>query len=84
MIMYMYTTTFAINMYDCCTTDPHHVDLYTVRNTYLPVLNGISANASTATDYRTNFIQLERLVMIGGPQDGVITPWQSRWAACLN
>lgn len=31
-------------------------------------------------DFKTNFIKLEALVMIGGPDDGVITPWQSRSA----
>lgn len=27
--------------------------------------------------YKTNFLALENLVLIGGPDDGVITPWQS-------
>ena len=59
--------------------DPHQMELYKTRNTYLPALNGITSNGFSNTDYRTNFIQIERLVMIGGPHDGVITPWQSRW-----
>ena len=28
--------------------------------------------------YKKNFLALEQLVLIGGPDDGVITPWQSR------
>lgn len=30
-------------------------------------------------DYKSNFEKLENLVLIGGPDDGVITPWQSRY-----
>ena len=29
--------------------------------------------------YRENFIKLQQLVLIGGPDDGVVTPWQSRY-----
>ena len=28
--------------------------------------------------FRRNLLRLKRLVLIGGPDDGVITPWQSR------
>lgn len=64
--------------------DPHQVDLYEKHNTYLPALNGLVPlsgqinGSSLSTDFKANFLQLERLVMIGGPHDGVITPWQSR------
>ena len=63
--------------------DPHQVDLYQKRNTYLPALNGLAPltkinGSSLSTDFKTNFLKLEHLVMIGGPHDGVITPWQSR------
>lgn len=30
-------------------------------------------------DYKTNFLRIKKLVLIGGPDDGVITPWQSRY-----
>ena len=33
---------------------------------------------SPCADYKKNFLALEQLVLIGGPDDGVITPWQSR------
>ena len=29
------------------------------------------------SEYRDNFLRLEKFVMIGGPNDTVITPWQS-------
>ena len=32
-------------------------------------------------EYKTNFLKLQKLVLIGGPDDGVITPWQSRYDA---
>lgn len=39
-----------------------------------------SLHAMYATlDYKSNFVKLENLVLIGGPDDGVITPWQSRY-----
>ena len=28
--------------------------------------------------YKENFLRLKKLVLVGGPDDGVITPWQSR------
>ena len=38
---------------------------------------------SHCADYKKNFLALEQLVLIGGPDDGVITPWQSRWDITL-
>jgi len=28
--------------------------------------------------FKENFLRIKNLVLIGGPDDGVITPWQSR------
>ena len=53
--------------------DPHHLDLYEKENVFLPVLN-----SPTNSSHKSNFAKLEKLVLIGGPDDGVITPWQSR------
>lgn len=33
----------------------------------------------TSVVWRENFLRIKRLVLIGGPDDGVITPWQSRY-----
>ena len=30
-------------------------------------------------EWKNNFLRLKQMVLIGGPDDGVITPWQSRW-----
>ena len=49
------------------------MDLYEKDNVFLPALEN-PRNSS----YKSNFVKLEKLVLIGGPDDGVITPWQSR------
>nr|XP_006821301.1 PREDICTED: lysosomal thioesterase PPT2-A-like [Saccoglossus kowalevskii] len=54
--------------------DPHHHDLYLKFNSFLPVLNN---QVNGSEEYKKNFIKLKNLVLIGGPDDGVITPWQS-------
>ena len=33
---------------------------------------------SLITELKSNFLRLEKLVLLGGPADGVIKPWQSR------
>lgn len=60
--------------------DPFEQEQFRERNHFLPQLNvlpGALANASLAAWYRANFERLTQLVLIGGPQDGVITPWQA-------
>ena len=54
--------------------DPHHISEYVKKNKFLPELD----TPSNSSYYRENFMKIETLVMIGGPDDGVITPWQSR------
>lgn len=51
--------------------DPHHARDYQKDCNFLPKLEMAS------DDSRTNFERLEDIVLIGGPDDGVITPWQS-------
>ena len=33
----------------------------------------------SVVEYKKNFLKIKQLVLIGGPDDGVITPWQSRY-----
>ncbi|KAM9722797.1 lysosomal thioesterase PPT2-like [Menidia menidia] len=56
--------------------DPHHRDLFLKHNGFLPLLNA-DVPHSRAAEWRENFLLLKKLVLIGGPDDGVITPWQS-------
>lgn len=57
--------------------DPHHDDLYLNASSFLALING-ERDHPNATAWRKNFLRVGRLVLIGGPDDGVITPWQSR------
>ncbi|XP_063358687.1 lysosomal thioesterase PPT2 homolog isoform X2 [Cydia amplana] len=56
--------------------DPYHQTLYETYSVYLPYINNHIASAKT-TDFKTNLLRLKRFVLIGGPDDNVITPWQS-------
>uniref|UniRef100_A0A3P9N4I7 palmitoyl-CoA hydrolase n=1 Tax=Poecilia reticulata TaxID=8081 RepID=A0A3P9N4I7_POERE len=52
--------------------DPHHRARYLKGNTFLPPING-------EIPHQENFLRIKKMVLIGGPDDGVITPWQSRF-----
>lgn len=56
--------------------DPHHKAMFVNSSNYLALLNGERPD-SNSTEWRKNFLRIQKLVLIGGPDDGVITPWQS-------
>ncbi|XP_066525854.1 lysosomal thioesterase PPT2 [Hoplias malabaricus] len=56
--------------------DPHHRDMYLNSSDYLALLNNERQNPNS-TGWKQNFLRIKKLVLIGGPDDGVITPWQS-------
>ncbi|XP_057690573.1 lysosomal thioesterase PPT2-A-like [Corythoichthys intestinalis] len=56
--------------------DPHHRSSYLKNNRFLPLLNGDIPH-NNMTSWKQNFLRIKKLVLIGGPDDGVITPWQS-------
>ncbi|XP_051526796.1 lysosomal thioesterase PPT2-A-like isoform X2 [Myxocyprinus asiaticus] len=56
--------------------NPHHRDMYINSSDYMALLNSERANPNT-TVWKENFLRIKKLVLIGGPDDGVITPWQS-------
>ncbi|XP_041370448.1 lysosomal thioesterase PPT2-like [Gigantopelta aegis] len=56
--------------------DPHHQELYRMWATYLPVLNNETHNEQSFK-FKENFLRLKTMVLVGGPDDGVIAPWQS-------
>lgn len=56
--------------------DPHQRERYLTTGSFLAQLNGETANQNN-TRWRENFLRIKKLVLIGGPDDGVITPWQS-------
>lgn len=56
--------------------DPNQRQLYLRYSEFLPYINNevLSTNSS---QFRDNLLKLEKMILIGGPQDDVITPWQS-------
>ncbi|GAA6220469.1 lysosomal thioesterase PPT2-A-like [Lates japonicus] len=56
--------------------DPHHRSKYLLKNDFLPKLDGEKQHKDM-TAWKENFLRIKKLVLIGGPDDGVITPWQS-------
>ncbi|XP_067002663.1 lysosomal thioesterase PPT2 homolog isoform X2 [Anabrus simplex] len=56
--------------------DPHQQKLFYNYSRFLPYIdNELSSPRSDV--FKSGITKLERLVLIGGPNDGVITPWQS-------
>ncbi|KAM6184464.1 LOW QUALITY PROTEIN: lysosomal thioesterase PPT2 [Sarcoramphus papa] len=56
--------------------DPHHHELYLNSSDFLALLNDERLHPN-ASDWKRNLLRIQSLVLIGGPDDGVITPWQS-------
>lgn len=52
--------------------DPKHMSLYEQYNHYLYPLE-----CASDADYKSNFENVAKLVLIGGPDDGIVEPWQS-------
>ncbi|KAH9503716.1 Lysosomal thioesterase PPT2-A [Bulinus truncatus] len=58
--------------------DPHHQTLYRRYSSFLAVLNNQSEIMDPRShEFRDKFLKIHNLVLIGGPDDEVITPWQS-------
>lgn len=56
--------------------DPYHCELYYKFSQFLPYVNNeIQTNRSE--QFKNGLVKLKKLVLIGGPDDNVITPWQS-------
>ncbi|KAM3857883.1 lysosomal thioesterase PPT2 [Diretmus argenteus] len=88
-LRYLFPQFVKSNIYHVCYTsvgqrisicnywnDPHHRDMYVNSSDYLALLNSERSNPN-ATEWKKNFLRIKKLVLIGGPDDGVITPWQS-------
>jgi palmitoyl-protein thioesterase len=58
--------------------DPHHLSDFYKRSIFLPRIDN---EILTEDSYRfkNNFKRLHKLILIGGPDDGVISPWESRY-----
>ena len=58
--------------------DPNHQDLYYKYNTFLTSLNN-EVMTPFSDRFKKSLLKLNNFVLIGGPDDGVIEPWQSRY-----
>ena len=57
--------------------DPNHQHLYYKYSQFLPYVNNdITSNSSDV--FKSGLLKLKKMILIGGPDDNVITPWQSR------
>ena len=56
--------------------DPKQVERYLNASVYLPFINNEIKHVNSER-YKSNFLNLSRVVLIGGPDDRVIQPWQS-------
>ncbi|KAE8746799.1 hypothetical protein FOCC_FOCC006547 [Frankliniella occidentalis] len=56
--------------------DPHHQELFFKYSQFLPYVNNQFLSNSSES-YKSGFTKLKKLILVGGPDDGVITPWQS-------
>ncbi|ROL47951.1 Lysosomal thioesterase PPT2 [Anabarilius grahami] len=72
----LFQSMLAELLYSSCFKNPHHKDMYINSSDYLALLNNERPNPNS-TAWKQNFLRIKKLVLIGGPDDGVITPWQS-------
>lgn len=63
--------------------DPNEYELYLKYSVFLPLINN-EIKSSNSTQFKTALTKLKKMVLVGGPNDGVITPWQSSHFGFFN
>ncbi|XP_014247652.1 lysosomal thioesterase PPT2 homolog [Cimex lectularius] len=63
--------------------DPYHQKLFLKYSVFLPYINNI-ISSDESCNFKAGLTKLKRMVLIGGPDDGVITPWQSSHFGCFD
>lgn len=56
--------------------DPHHQDRFEQFSIFLPYINN-DLPSTNSSQFRDTILKLDQVILIGGPDDGVITPWES-------
>ncbi|CAH0384253.1 unnamed protein product [Bemisia tabaci] len=56
--------------------NPKYLDLYLKYNVFLPYINN-EIRTAKSDSYKRGFSRCKNIITIGGPHDGVISPWQS-------
>lgn len=57
--------------------DPFEQDLYFKFSKFLPIINN-EVKTLNSSQYKNALLRLNKMILVGGPNDGVITPWESR------
>ncbi|CAH0393100.1 unnamed protein product [Bemisia tabaci] len=63
--------------------DPYHQKLFFKYSSFLPFLNNM-IKSDFSDQFKEGISKLKNMVLIGGPDDGVITPWQSSHFGYFN
>jgi len=56
--------------------DPFREAEYLTNNLFLPIINNQTYNRLSQV-FKSNFVQVNKVALFGGPQDEIIQPWQS-------
>ncbi|BFZ05701.1 hypothetical protein BsWGS_08740 [Bradybaena similaris] len=82
---WMYTSLGQIVSVANYWNDPHQQNLFEKFSDFLAVLNNQSTTVNPRSqEFRNNFLRIKNLVLVGGPDDQVITPWQSSQFGMYN
>lgn len=57
--------------------DPFHQELFHNYSRFLPYINN-DLISTRSVQFKNALTKLKKMVLIGGPDDNVITPWESR------
>ena len=57
--------------------DPYHYRLYLLFCNFFPRLNNEKGTASEKARRKENFLRLRKMVLVGGPDEDALRPWQS-------
>ncbi|XP_017478630.1 PREDICTED: lysosomal thioesterase PPT2 homolog [Rhagoletis zephyria] len=63
--------------------DPVEQDLYFKFSKFLPIINN-EVKTLNSTQYKNALLRLNKMILVGGPNDGVITPWESSHFGFFN
>ncbi|XP_055595940.1 lysosomal thioesterase PPT2 homolog [Uranotaenia lowii] len=63
--------------------DPNEQDKYEAFSIFLPYVNN-ELPSTNSSQFRDSLLKLEEIILIGGPDDGVITPWESSHFGYFN
>ncbi|XP_054083595.1 lysosomal thioesterase PPT2 homolog [Zeugodacus cucurbitae] len=63
--------------------DPSEQELYYKFSKFLPLMNN-EIRTYNSSQYKNALLRLNKMILIGGPNDGVITPWESSHFGYFN